>query len=238
MVGEGVSFVMEVARRTAMDRRGGHLARLADGRYVLRESAQCPEEDMAAFQDIDRHRYFNTNNLWLDLSALKEALERESGVLPLPLIVNPKTLNPRDPSSPKIFQLETAMGAAISVFDRVGAVVVPRSRFCPVKKCSDLLNVWSDRYVLGSDYRVTPSPDAAGAITIDLDSSYYTRLADFQQRFPHGAPSLLACTNLKVTGDVTFGAGVTCVGDVTVEAAGNSQARVSEGQRLEGSVVL
>ena len=62
--------LMEVADRTAADRKGGHLARRPDGGLVLREIAQTPDEDVEAFQDTTRHRYFNTNTLWVDLHAL------------------------------------------------------------------------------------------------------------------------------------------------------------------------
>ena len=55
-------FMMEVADRTEIDRKGGHLARLHNGQFILRESAQCFNADMDTFQDITYHRYFNTNN--------------------------------------------------------------------------------------------------------------------------------------------------------------------------------
>ena len=56
-----------------------------------------------------------------------------NGVLALPLITNKKSVNPRDGSSAPVFQLETAMGSAIECFDGAAAVVVPRTRFAPVK---------------------------------------------------------------------------------------------------------
>ena len=62
-----VPFLMEVADRTASDRKGGHLAQRPDGQLILRESAQCPPAEEAEFQDIRRYRYFNTNNLWINL---------------------------------------------------------------------------------------------------------------------------------------------------------------------------
>jgi len=72
-----------VTRRTAADRKGGHLARrTADGRLLLREVAQCPDADLESFQDISRHKYFNTNSLWLRLDALKAQLAADAGVLP------------------------------------------------------------------------------------------------------------------------------------------------------------
>eukprot|EP00961_Rhodomonas_salina_P023712 318632-Rhodomonas_salina.1 len=44
-----------------------------------------------------------------------------------------------DGDSAKVFQLETAMGAAIESFAGAGAIVVGRERFAPVKTCADLL---------------------------------------------------------------------------------------------------
>ncbi len=46
----------------------------------------------------------------------------------------------------QVFQLETAMGSAIESFDDSGAVVVPRSRFAPVKTTNDLFVLRSDAY--------------------------------------------------------------------------------------------
>jgi UTP--glucose-1-phosphate uridylyltransferase len=46
----GAPFMMEVTRRTAADKKGGHLAkRISDGRLLLREVAQCPDEDLEEF---------------------------------------------------------------------------------------------------------------------------------------------------------------------------------------------
>lgn len=64
----GAPFMMECCERTANDKKGGHLAvRKADSQLILREAAQCPDEDEDKFQDISTHKYFNTNNLWIDL---------------------------------------------------------------------------------------------------------------------------------------------------------------------------
>jgi len=152
-VSSQLPFLMEVAERTPSDRKGGHLARRkSDGCLVLRESAQCPAADESLFQDIDRHRFFNTNNLWISLPVLRKALAKAGGFLPLPLIVNRKTVDPRDKKSTPVVQLETAMGAAIGFFPGAKALVVPRSRFAPVKTTADLLVVRSDAYDLTRDH--------------------------------------------------------------------------------------
>lgn len=215
-------FLMEVADRTGADRKGGHLAqRTRDGRLALRESAQCPAEDEDAFQDIGRHRFFNTNNLWLNLPALKKLLDERDGVLGLPMIRNSKTLDPRDPAAPQVYQLETAMGAAISLFAGAGALRVPRTRFAPVKSCEDLLAVRSDAYVLTADWRIilNPARTLPAPPVVQLDPRYYKRIDDLEARFPCGAPSLVDCERLVVTGDVRFGPGLVCHGVVEVEGA-------------------
>lgn len=212
-----VPFLMEVARRTEADKKGGHLARRHDGQLILREVAQCPDEDLAAFQDVDRYRYFNTNTLWVNLHALRDVLQANNGVMKLPMIRNAKTVDPKNSSSPAVYQLETAMGAAIAVFPGAQAVHVPRSRFVPVKTCSDLLGLRSDIYVLDEHFHLHTSPERTlPPITIDLDSKVYKVIEAFEQRFPEGVPSLLHCGRLKVTGDVQFAPGSVFVGNVQI----------------------
>ncbi|MFN8174224.1 MAG: UTP--glucose-1-phosphate uridylyltransferase [Solirubrobacteraceae bacterium] len=234
---EEVPFAMEAADRTEADRKGGHLAHLRDGRLVLRESAQTPAADADAFQDIARHRFFNTNNLWVDLDALDSALREREGVLGLPAIFNRKTLDPRDPASPPVVQIETAMGAAISVFPGARALRVPRSRLVPVKTTSDLLVLRSDRYEIAPDGALTEAAGATGEIFVELDPDHYKLLDDFEARFPAGPPSLLACERLEVAGDVTFGRDVVARGRVSVSAAGGP-ARIADGAELRGAIEL
>jgi UDP-N-acetylglucosamine pyrophosphorylase len=215
--GSGFSFLMEVAERTAADRKGGHLARrVSSGRLLLRESAQCRMEDDAVFQDIARHRFFNTNNLWVRLDHLATALQEQGGAMRLPLITNTKTVDPKDPASPKVVQLESAMGAAIEAFERTGAVVVPRARFSPVKSTSDLVALRSDAYETTPDHRLVLAPARHGVPpTVDLDARHYRLLAGFEALFPGAAPSLIRCDTLKVEGPIRFEGGVVCEGAVT-----------------------
>jgi UTP--glucose-1-phosphate uridylyltransferase len=232
-----IPFLMEVADRTPADRKGGHLAQRAGGggfRLVLREVAQTPDADLDAFQDIERHRFFNTNTLWIDLRALAATLGARGGVLGLPMIVNRKTVDPGDASSTPVLQLETAMGAAIDVFDGARAIRVPRTRFAPVKTTNDLLALRSDAYVLHDDGRIAVAPerDGAGAPLVELDSAHFKLLRDFDARFPAGAPSLVGCERLTVKGDVTFGAGVVVRGAATVEQGDDGPRKIEDGAVL------
>jgi UTP--glucose-1-phosphate uridylyltransferase len=234
---EEIPFLMEVADRTPADRKGGHLAQRAGGggfRLLLREVAQTPDEDLDAFQDIERHRFFNTNTLWIDLRALAATLGERGGVLGLPMIVNRKTVDPGDASSTPVLQLETAMGAAIDVFDGARAIRVPRTRFAPVKTTNDLLALRSDAYVLHDDGRIAVAPErhGAGAPLVELDSAHFKLLRDFDARFPAGAPSLVGCERLTVKGDVTFGAGVVVRGAATVEQGDDGPRKIEDGAVL------
>jgi UTP--glucose-1-phosphate uridylyltransferase len=198
---ERLPFLMEVVEAAEGRRKGGHIARRG-GRLVLRESAQVPEGD-DSFADHRRWRYYNTNNLWFDLRALAEL----DGPPALPQIFNRKTVDPADPSSPAVVQVETAMGAAIGAIEGAAALCVPRTRFAPVKSTNDLLVVRSDAYVLrDDDAALVPAPEREGMEPplIDLDPRYYKLLSDFEARFPSGPPSLVGAERLVVRGDMVF----------------------------------
>ena len=225
----GTPFAIEAVRRTPSDRKGGHFARRrSDGRIVLRETAQTSKEDQAALADLDRHRFCSTNNLWFDLRAMDEALEARRGILGLPLIRNVKTVDPSDSSTPEVIQVETAMGAAIELFEGARTIEVGRDRFVPVKTTNDLLVLRSDVYAVGKDFVLDPVADVP---YVDLDARYYKVLPEFERRFPDGAPSLRRASSLTVEGDWTFGSKVQVVGDVTLHT--DAAERVVAGSVLE-----
>ncbi|RPJ73727.1 MAG: UTP--glucose-1-phosphate uridylyltransferase, partial [Desulfobacteraceae bacterium] len=235
-------IMMEVAEKTPADIKGGHLARHKNGRLILRESAQCPEKDLAAFQDIRRYRFFNTNNIWVDLEFLRDFI-KEHRIIDLPMIVNPKTLDPRDGKSPPVYQIETAMGSAISLVEGAAAVNVARARFLPVKTCNDLLAVRSDCFVYSEreGLKVNPARTAAGRsekIKIRLDPAYYGTFDRMEQRFPQGEPSLVGCDELTVQGDVRFGKNVVIHGAVTIARNGSTPAFIPPGTLMNRDMCL
>jgi UDP-N-acetylglucosamine pyrophosphorylase len=209
-------FLMEVAERTPSDSKGGHLAR-RNGRLILRESAQCPKDDQALFQDITRHRFFNTNNLWIRLDSLKKLIQDNDGFVPLPLIKNQKTIDPRDANSTPVFQLETAMGAAIECFEEADGLVVPRSRFAPVKTTNDLLALRSDAYQVTDDWRITLSlAPGQPPPAIDLDPKHYKLVDQLSRLLAGGVPSLKDCQELTIRGPVSLSSGNVFRGKVSV----------------------
>jgi len=226
----GAPLAIEAVRRTASDRKGGHFARRKnDGRIVLRESAQTLPKDQAALADLERHKYCSTNNLWFNLQEMKQALDAREGVLGLPLIRNVKTVDPGDPTTAKVVQIETAMGAAIEIFADARTIEVGRDRFVPVKTTNDLLVLRSDVYDLGPDFVMDQAGDTLPFV--ELDPEHYKLVSDFDKRFPEGTPSLLKASSLTVEGDWTFGAGVKVVGDVSLHRGSTAQ-RIAPGTVL------
>ena len=228
----GAPYAAEICRRTAADRKGGHLAiRKADQQLILRDTAQTAKEEMHFFTDEHRHPFFHTNNLWFDLQVLSRTLKERNSVLGLPLIKNEKTVDPADPTSPAVVQIECAMGAAVEVFEGATAIGVGRDRFLPVKTTNDLLLLRSDVYDVAEDGRLLKVTDPAPLV--DLDSAHYKTIGAFEQRFPAGAPSLMQARSLTVAGDWTFGRDVVVIGDVQLSDEGQPQV-VAGGTELRG----
>ena len=235
----GAPFAMEVAARTEADKKGGHLCqRSFGGGLLLRESAQCPDADEKKFQDTSKHKFFNTNNLWIDLVALKATFDKFGGVLPLPVIKNSKTVDPRDKASQKVLQLETAMGAAIECFDGAQAILIPRTRFAPVKTTNDLLALMSDAYEVTADHRMVLKASRNGVPpNVKLDGMY--KFVDqLNTLIPKGPPSLIKCDKLTVEGAVYFAKGVVFEGEVKVVNAGAKAAKLAAGTYKDQTVTV
>ena len=208
----GASFAMEVCRRSVNDRKGGHLAiRKADRRIILRESAQTAPEEMESFTDENLYTFFNTNTIWINLHRLREVLKETDGILELPFIRNVKTIDPTNPKSPEVIQLESAMGSAIEIFEGATAIEVSRSRFMPVKTTNELLLMRSDAYEIDDTYRLKQKIKKLPRI--ELDSRYYKFIDDFDKRFKV-IPSLKDVDSLKVMGDHIFDQPLNLTGDV------------------------
>ncbi|MBF0257501.1 MAG: UTP--glucose-1-phosphate uridylyltransferase [Desulfamplus sp.] len=229
-------FMMEVSKRNPSDIKGGHIARRKDGRLVLREISQCPQNDLMNFQDILHHCFFNTNNIWIDLEELNKRIKND-GLIRLPMILNPKSLDPRKETSPPVYQIETAMGSAISLFEGARAVAVERDRFSPVKTCNDLLVLRSDRILLTHDSKLIPNPENKDeTIHVQLDPKFYGKIDGFQKRFPFGTPSLTRCNSLTVEGDVRFERNVVLKGRVVICNKRKNQEIIKAGSIITGDL--
>ncbi|CAN4126919.1 unnamed protein product [Withania somnifera] len=218
-------YCMEVTPKTLADVKGGTLISY-EGKVQLLEIAQVPDEHVNEFKSIEKFKIFNTNNLWVNLSAIKRLVEADA--LKMEIIPNPKEVD-----GVKVLQLETAAGAAIKFFDRAIGANVPRSRFLPVKATSDLLLVQSDLYTLTDEGYVIRNPARSNPSNPSVElGAEFKKVANFLGRFK-SIPSIIDLDSLKVTGDVWFGSGVTLKGKVTVAAKSGVKLEIPDGAVIE-----
>lgn len=221
-------FLMEVTAKTRADIKGGTLVKSGHNGLRLLEIAQVPKENVEEFKSVKTFKIFNTNNIWINLKALKEKLD--NGGLELEVIVNKKSVNQLP-----VIQLETAIGGAINNFEGARAIKVPRSRFLPVKKTDDLLLVQSNLFVLKDGVLVrNPERQFAGLPLIRL-GPYFKNFDDYQQRF-ETIPDILELDLLTVVGDVTFGSHITLRGNVILVCE-QGGLRLPDGATLENKVL-
>lgn len=213
-------YCMEVTPKTLADVKGGTLISY-DGKVQLLEIAQVPDQHVSEFKSIEKFKIFNTNNLWVNLNAIKRLVE--GNALKMEIIPNPKEVN-----GIKVLQLETAAGAAIRFYDRAIGSNVPRSRFLPVKATSDLLLVQSDLYTVEDGFvirnKARTNPENP---SIELGPEF-KKVADFLKRCK-SIPSIIELDSLKVSGDVWFGAGITLKGKVVIAAKSGAKLEIPDG---------
>lgn len=230
IISSGAEFIMEVTDKTKADIKGGTLIDY-EGHVRLLEIAQVPAEHKSDFTSIKKFKIFNTNNIWINIKAIKRVLEEEK--LDLEVIVNHKTM---ETTGEKVIQLESAVGSAIKHFQGAHGVNVPRSRFLPVKSCSDLFIVQSDLYTL-SHGELTPNPRRPfPTVPIVKLGDHFKKVPNFLSRFA-GPVHILELDHLTVTGDVTFGTGVTLKGTVIIVANHGTRIDIPSGSVLEDKVV-
>ncbi|KAG0279032.1 UTP-glucose-1-phosphate uridylyltransferase [Linnemannia exigua] len=229
MVESGAEFLMEVTDKTRADIKGGTLIDY-EGQIRLLEIAQVPSEHVEDFKSIKKFKIFNTNNLWVNLKAIKRVVEDRE--LSLEVIVNNKTTA----SGEKVIQLETAVGAGIKHFHNAHGVNVPRSRFLPVKSTSDLFLVTSDLYsLIHGELSINPKRMFNTVPLVKL-GDHFKKVNGFMSRFKN-SPHILELDHLTVTGDVTFGADVVLKGTVIIVANAGSHIDIPSGSILENKVV-
>ncbi|KAG5513640.1 hypothetical protein PMAC_000678 [Pneumocystis sp. 'macacae'] len=209
MIDSDSEYIMELTDKTKADVKGGTIIDY-EGKVRLLEIAQVPPQHVEEFKSIEKFKYFNTNNIWLNLSSLKRVVENNE--IALEIIPNYKTLSDaKDNTDISIIQLETAIGSAIHYFKRACGINVPRCRFLPVKTCSDLFLVKSDLYSLHNGQLIMDQTRFGGVPLIKL-GNHFKKVSDFQKRIPY-IPKILELDHLTMTGAVNLGKGVVLKGN-------------------------
>jgi len=224
-----VDFIMEVTDKTRSDIKGGTLIEY-EGHAKLFEIAQCPPSKLDEFKSIKKFKIFNTNNLWINLRAVQRMVQQNT-LKDIDIIINPKKALGKD-----VIQLETAVGAAIQFFQNAKGVNVPRSRFLPVKSCSDLLVVQSDLYILNKGTLVMNSRRPYTAVPLVTLGDNFKKVSEYIQRIK-SIPDMIELDQLTISGDVWLGAGITLKGTVIIVANQGSRIDIPDGAILENKVI-
>ncbi|KAI5283325.1 UTP-glucose-1-phosphate uridylyltransferase [Ascosphaera aggregata] len=227
-------YIMELTDKTKADVKGGTIIDY-EGKARLLEIAQVPKEHVNEFKSIKKFKYFNTNNIWMNLHAIKRVVENQE--LEMEIIPNAKSIpaDRKGEADINIIQLETAVGAAIRHFKGAHGVNVPRRRFLPVKTCSDLLLVKSDLYTLRHGQLIMDPGRFGPAPLIKLGPDF-KKVSDFQKRIS-SIPRILELDHLTISGMVNLGRGVTLKGTVIIVATEGSTIDIPPGSILENVVV-
>ncbi|KAL2065005.1 hypothetical protein VTL71DRAFT_4145 [Oculimacula yallundae] len=234
MVKTDAEYIMELTDKTKADVKGGTIIDY-EGSVRLLEIAQVPKEHTNEFKSIKKFKYFNTNNIWLNLKAVKRIVENNE--LEMEIIPNNKSIpaDKKGESDVSIVQLETAVGAAIRHFKNAHGVNVPRRRFLPVKTCSDLMLVKSDLYSLKHG-QLQIDPSRFGPAPLIKLGNDFKKVSDFQKRIG-SIPKIIELDHLTITGAVNLGRGVTLKGTVIIVATEGSTIDIPPGSILENVVV-
>lgn len=226
---EGLDFCMEVTDKTRADVKGGTLVN-HNGSLTLLEIAQVPANKKSEFTSIRNFKIFNTNSVWINLRALKRLMEAP---FELDIIQNKKIVGDET-----VIQLETAIGAAVKYFQNNCGIVVPRSRFLPVKACSDLFLLESNLYTEQKGVlAVNSARVSAQQPIVKLLGKNFSKISEYENSFA-GIPDIVDLDILTVSGNVTFGKNVVLRGIVIIVAAEGNQINIPDGSILEDKILV
>lgn len=226
---EDLDFCMELTEKTRADIKGGTLINY-NGILTLLEIAQVPSNKKSEFTSVRKFKVFNTNSIWIRLKALKEI---DIDKFDLDIIQNKKVVN-----GESVIQLETAMGAAIKNFPSNCGILVPRTRFLPIKTCSDLFLVESNVFEEKNGYlSYNPNKLTKSNPTVKLIGKNFSKITEYEEAF-ESIPDIVDLEILTVVGDVKFGKNVVLKGIVVIMSPDGSSIQIPEGSVLEDKVLL
>ncbi|KAI1724492.1 UTP--glucose-1-phosphate uridylyltransferase domain-containing protein [Ditylenchus destructor] len=211
-------YIMEVTPKTEADIKGGTLIEL-NGSLMHLEMPQVPADKIDEFCSLKTFKMFNTNNIWVNLRAVKDKL----GQMTMEILANKKKLA----DGQNVIQLETSIGGAIRNFEKAISVRVNRRRFLPIKSTQELLALMSNCYYVDTeDYVVKLIASRSSQPLIKL-SSEFSSVDEFLRRFA-SIPDLSELKSLKVIGDVKFGKNVKLVGNCEISSLNGETLAVAD----------
>ncbi|EHY65796.1 UTP-glucose-1-phosphate uridylyltransferase [Nematocida ausubeli] len=230
VIKDEVDFLMEVTKKTRADVKGGTLIEYNNALQLL-EIAQVPAENKTDFTSIRKFKIFNTNSIWIHLPSLKKVLDQN--IMELEIIENKKKL----PNGESVIQLETAIGASIRYFSNAKGLVVPRSRFLPVKTCSDLFLLQSTLFKIAhGTLTISPNRITDSIPIIRLVGDCFKTVSNYRAHV-HGPATIDDLDHLTISGNVTLGKNVELKGTVIIIADEGKSIHIADGTVLDDKVV-
>jgi len=228
-VSQQLDFLLEVTNRISTDSGGGVPIKMAtDDRVHIMETSQIPSDLAKRFSLID-YKYWNTNNIWVRLTPVQNLVRL--GTLQLDFIVKLRTVKGRN-----VVQLETPAAMAIHNFKKSAGMLVPRTRYRPVKTTSELLQAQSDLYELHNGVLIMNQLRVPATVPLIKLGEEFRTLDEYEKRFAN-IPNILELDHLTVSGNVRFGSNVTLKGTVIIVADTGSSITIPDGTVLENKIV-
>uniref|UniRef100_A0A914WN14 UTP--glucose-1-phosphate uridylyltransferase n=1 Tax=Plectus sambesii TaxID=2011161 RepID=A0A914WN14_9BILA len=228
LIAEQPDYVMEVTEKTQADVKGGTLIKIND-KIMHLELPQVPKDHEEDFKSINVFSIFNTNNIWVNLKAIKRLIETDD--MKMEIIVNPKTTSKGE----DVLQLETSIGGAIRNFTNVFCLKVARNRFLPVKKTQDMLLIMSNLFRLENGQLIANTKRSIPQMPLIKLSSHFDHVKNFLKRFKD-TPDMLQLLHLTVVGDVHFGRNITLTGTVIIVADHGSTIEIPDGSVIGNKI--
>lgn len=224
-----------------------------EGKPKLFEIAQCPPSKLDEFKSIKKFKIFNTNNLWVNLRAIKKLVE-ENKTKDVDVIVNYKVMkddttlisleSPREGchSIGNSFRCcyrvlrkcqrseclqESLFACQINIRSHVHLISFTRLDLFVVQ--SNLYNLYKGKLIMN------PKRPYPSVPLVNLGQEFKT-VADFMNRIK-SIPDILELDQLTISGDVYIGSGVTLRGTVIIVANHGSRIDIPDGATLENKVV-
>jgi len=223
-----LDFLLETTNRISTDQAGGFAIKYKDRHVHILEISQIPSQVMSKFS-LSNFKYWNTNNIWTRIGVVIDMMKQQQ--IDLDFIVKYKVINGKN-----IAQLETPVAMSIQSFPKAASILVPRSRYRPVKSTSDLLQVQSELFELQHGLLVASTKRSYSSDPLVKLGDEFKSMAEYERRFKT-IPNILELDHLTVSGDVYFGANVTLKGTVIIVANSGSRIDIPDGVVLDNKIV-
>lgn len=206
-------FTPEIAKKEKND-KGGTFARIS-GDLRLLEGLMVPDDYKDVFSNIEVHKYFNTNLIYLNMDIFEYFDEINSNV---PVFINKKNFDGQE-----VFGFEGAVGLVFGLKNSSLLVVDRQIRFLPIKFLSDLWLLRSNFMILDNKTSSVRQMKLMKPV-MNIPESFLANIDDFENKVADGGTTTDFSELESLTWNATdgkVGSNVKFVGNVIIEEDNN-----------------